>query len=255
MALKIETVPCLDDNYAFLAHNPQTGETAVVDVPEAAPILRRLDELGWRANTVLLTHHHADHVQGLGELLEAHPAKVVGAAADAHRLPPLDVAVSEGDRTPVCGETAAVIDVSGHTIGHIAYHFADSGVAFTADSLMAMGCGRVFEGEMAQMWESLAKLAALPPETVICSGHEYTASNAKFALTVDPENPELAERARRIEDARARGAPTVPSTLAEELATNPFLRAGDPAIRAGLGMANAADAEVFAEIRRRKDAF
>ena len=255
MALKIETVPCLDDNYAFLAHNPQTGETAVVDVPEAAPILRRLDKLGWRADTVLLTHHHADHVQGLGELLAAHPAKVVGAAADAHRLPPLDVAVSEGDETPVCGEIAAVIDVSGHTIGHIAYHFAESGVAFTADSLMAMGCGRVFEGEMAQMWESLAKLAALPAETVICSGHEYTASNAKFALTVDPENPALAERARQIEEARAQGAPTVPSTLAEELATNPFLRAGDPAIRAGLGMASATDAEVFAEIRRRKDAF
>jgi len=255
MTLQIETVPCLNDNYAYLAHDPHTGETAVVDLPEAGPILEALEDKGWNATLVLLTHHHADHVQGLEELLASHPAKVAGAAADAHRLPRLDLALSEGDAVVIGDESGEVIDVSGHTVGHVAFHFPDSGVAFTADSLMALGCGRVFEGTMPQMWESLQKLAALPPETVICSGHEYTAANARFALTVDPDNPALAARAEAVDAARAEGRPTVPSTLSEELATNPFLRAANPAIQARLGMTGAAPAEVFAEIRRRKDAF
>jgi hydroxyacylglutathione hydrolase len=255
MALQIETVACLSDNYAYLAHDPHTGETAVVDVPEAGPILAALAQKGWTATLVLLTHHHADHVQGLSELLQTHPAEVAGAAADAHRLPPLDLALSEGDPVMIGDEGGEVIDVSGHTVGHIAFHFPDSRVAFTADSLMALGCGRVFEGTMSQMWESLRKLAALPPETLICSGHEYTATNARFAVTVDPGNADLKSRIQTIETARAEGAPTVPSTLAEELATNPFLRAADPAIQSELGMDGAPPAAVFAEIRRRKDIF
>jgi hydroxyacylglutathione hydrolase len=256
MPLTIETVPCLSDNYAYLAHDPETGTTAVVDVPEAAPILAALKKRGWSADAVLLTHHHADHTQGLGEILAAFPgAKVTGAKADAHRLPKLDHAVAEGDAVKVGNAAGRVIDVSGHTVGHIAFHFPDSAVVFTADSLMALGCGRVFEGTMPQMWESLSKLAALPPETTVCSGHEYTAANARFALTIEPENPALQARAEAIEAARAKGQPTVPSKLSEELATNPFLRASDPGVKAELGMAEASDAEVFAEIRTRKDNF
>ncbi|WP_135504421.1 hydroxyacylglutathione hydrolase [Roseovarius aestuariivivens] len=255
MTLQIETVPCLSDNYAYLAHDPETGETAVIDVPEAAPILKALGDKGWTASLVLITHHHADHVQGLDELLARHPAKVVGHAADAARLPKLDLALNDGDTVSIGNETGKVIDVSGHTIGHIAFHFPQSAVAFTADSLMALGCGRVFEGTMPQMWESLSKLAALPPETTICSGHEYTQANARFALTIDPDNSKLISRAKEVEAARDKGGPTVPSKLYEELATNPFLRAADPAVQAHLGMTGADPAEVFAEIRTRKDNF
>ncbi|WP_111734441.1 hydroxyacylglutathione hydrolase [Roseovarius amoyensis] len=255
MTLQVETIPCLDDNYAYIAHDFGTGETAVVDVPEAASILAALDARGWRATQVFLTHHHADHVQGLDELLAAHDARVTGAAADAHRLPPLDHTVSEGDTVTIGSETGTVIEVPGHTLGHIAFYFAQSGVAFTADSLMALGCGRVFEGTMAQMWNSLQKLAALPPDTLICSGHEYTAANARFALTIDPGNPALISRSETIEAARAQGQPTVPSVLSDELATNPFLRAADPDVQAHLGMNGADPAEVFAEIRSRKDRF
>ncbi|WP_338550256.1 hydroxyacylglutathione hydrolase [Roseovarius phycicola] len=255
MTLQIETIPCLSDNYAYLAHDPASGETAVVDVPEAAPILSALADKGWRATQVLITHHHADHVQGLSELLAHHDAKVVGHAADAARLPPLDQAVTEGDTVSIGGETGHVLDVSGHTIGHIAFHFPDSAVVFTADSLMALGCGRVFEGTMPQMWDSLSKLAALPPETTVCSGHEYTAANARFALTIDPDNPDLISRIEAVDAARAQGRPTVPSRLSEELATNPFLRAADPGVQAHLGMTGADAATVFAEIRTRKDNF
>ena len=255
MTLQIETIPCLSDNYAYLAHDPASGETAVVDVPEAAPILRALADKGWRATQVLVTHHHADHVQGLSELLAQHDAKVVGHAADAARLPPLDHALNEGDTVAIGDEIGHVLDVSGHTIGHIAFHFPDSAVVFTADSLMALGCGRVFEGTMPQMWESLSKLAALPPETTVCSGHEYTAANARFALTIDPDNPDLISRVEAVEAARAQGRPTVPSRLSEELATNPFLRAADPGVQAHLGMTGADAATVFAEIRTRKDNF
>lgn len=255
MVLQIVTVPCLADNYAYIAHDPVTGATAVVDVPEADPILQALDNQGWSASLVLLTHHHADHVQGLGALRARHPASVIGAAADAHRLPPLDHAVTEGDRIAIGSEEGRVLDVSGHTLGHLAFHFPASAVVFTADSLMAMGCGRVFEGTMPQMFESLEKLAALPPKTLVCSGHEYTQSNAKFALTVDPDNPALISRIEDINAARAEGRPTVPSTLAEELATNPFLRAADAGVQAHMGMSGQAPVTVFAEIRARKDRF
>ncbi|GAA6199352.1 hydroxyacylglutathione hydrolase [Aquicoccus sp. SU-CL01552] len=255
MPLEILTIPCLSDNYAFLAHDPASGETALVDAPEAAPILTALSDKGWRLTQVLLTHHHWDHVEGLADILAAHPAKVTGAAADAHRLPPLDAALREGDLVQIGAETGQVIDVSGHTVGHVAYHFPDSRALFTADSLMALGCGRVFEGTMAQMWASLSKLAALPPETVIYSGHEYTQANGRFAETIDPDNPALQQRIRDIAAARAEDKPTVPSTLALELATNPFLRAGDPAIQAHLGLVGADPAAVFAEIRTRKDNF
>ncbi|MFD0857384.1 hydroxyacylglutathione hydrolase [Roseovarius aquimarinus] len=255
MPFEIVTIPCLEDNYAFLAHDPAMNVTMCIDVPEAAPIKAVLERRGWTLGHVLLTHHHADHVQGLGALLADHPAEVIGAAADAHRLPPLDRAVTPGDEIAIGTQTGRVIDVSGHTVGHIAVHFPSSRAVFTADSLMALGCGRLFEGTPEQMWDSLSRLMALPEETIVYSGHEYTAANAKFALTVDPENPELISRSRQIETARSEGRPTIPSTLAEELATNPFLRAADPDIRERLGLRDAPDAAVFAEIRARKDAF
>jgi hydroxyacylglutathione hydrolase len=255
MPLEIVTIPCLKDNYAFLAHDKATGQTAVVDVPEAAPIIAALKQRGWTLSHVLLTHHHWDHVDGLAALLADHPATVIGAAADAHRLPPLDIAVREGDRITIGSDTGSVIDVSGHTLGHVAFHFPDSAVVFTADSLMALGCGRLFEGTPAQMYQSLSKLAALPPETLVCSGHEYTASNAKFALTIEPGNPALISRVEKIETARAQGRPTVPSLLSTERATNPFLRSDSPEIQANLGLSGADPVTVFTEVRRRKDSF
>lgn len=255
MPLEIVTIPCLKDNYAFLAHDKATGQTAVVDVPEAAPIIAALKQRGWTLSHVLLTHHHWDHVDGLAALLADHPATVIGAAADAHRLPPLDIAVAEGDTITIGSDTGRVIDVSGHTLGHVAFHFPDSAVVFTADSLMALGCGRLFEGTPAQMYQSLSKLAALPPETLVCSGHEYTASNAKFALTIEPGNPALISRVEKIETARAQGRPTVPSLLSTERATNPFLRSDSPEIQANLGLSGADPVTVFTEVRRRKDSF
>lgn len=255
MPLDIRTIPCLSDNYAYLAHDADTGATAVIDVPEAGPIIAALAQTGWTLTDVLITHHHWDHVDGLAALLAAHPARVVGAAADAHRLPRLDLALNEGDALSIGSETGTVIDVSGHTINHIAYHFADAHALFTADSLMALGCGRVFEGTKPQMHESMQKLAALPGETVVYSGHEYTAANAKFALTIDPDNPDLISRIKDVTAKRASGTPTVPSLLSQELATNPFLRAHDPAVQAHLGMTGANATDVFTEIRTRKDNF
>lgn len=255
MPLEIVTLPCLSDNYCFLLHQPDSGETAVVDVPDAAVISQALADRGWRLSQVLLTHHHWDHVDGLAELLATHPAKVVGAAADAHRLPPLDLAVAEGDSFTLGGEPVQVMDVSGHTLGHIAFYLPQSGAVFTADSLMAMGCGRLFEGDPAMMWASLCKIAALPPETLVCSGHEYTEANARFALTVDPGNPALEARVRAISKARTAGLPTVPSLLSDERATNPFLRATAPEVAQHLGMPGAQPEHVFAEIRKRKDNF
>ncbi len=255
MPLEIITIPCLSDNYAFLAHDAASGDTALIDVPEAAPILAVLAEKGWKLSHVLLTHHHYDHVDGLAEVLAAHPAKVVGAAEDAHRLPPLDIAMREGDEITIGSEKCSAFDVSGHTLGHIAYYFAHSKAVFTADSLMALGCGRLFEGTAPQMWASLSKLAALPGDTLVCSGHEYTTANGAFAVTIEPDNPELIARIADIAAARASNQPTVPSLLSLELATNPFLRAGVASVQQNVGMAGAPSEDVFAEIRARKDQF
>ena len=255
MPFELVTIPCLSDNYAFLLRDDASGQTLLVDVPEAAPIIAELAQRNWQVSHVLLTHHHPDHVQGLQALLDVHPAQVIGPAADAHRLPPLDLALGEGDPFAFAGEEATVYDVSGHTLGHIAVYFPTSGIAFTADSLMALGCGRLFEGSPAQMWQSLSKLMRLPPDTIICSGHEYTAANARFALSIEPGNAHLVARAAKVDAARTENRPTVPSKLSDELATNPFLRPQSAEIRKRLEMANHSDSEVFAEIRRRKDTF
>lgn len=255
MPLEIVTVPCLSDNYAYLAHDPQTGATAVVDVPEAGPIRAELDRRGWQLSDILITHHHWDHVDGVADLVAATGAATWGNAADASRLPPLTHAVEPGGEVTIGSETGEVIDVSGHTIGHVAFHFPASKAVFTADSLMALGCGRLFEGTPQQMFDSLGRLAALAPETQVYSGHEYTAANAKFALTIEPDNPKLISRDEAIAAARDAGQPTVPSSLRDELDTNPFLRSHVSAIKTRLGMEAASQPEVFAEIRARKDNF
>lgn len=251
--IDLVVVPCLSDNYAFLVHNRDTGQTALVDAPEAKPIQDALKAKGWTLTDILITHHHNDHIGAVAELRDG--ARVIGAARDAHRLPPLDVQVADGDTFEVCGVATHVLDVSGHTIGHIAFHMPEPELLFTADSLMALGCGRLFEGTPAQMWESLLKLRALPGDTIVCSGHEYTESNARFALSLDPDNGALISRIEGIKAARAAGRPTVPSALDEETRTNPFLRADDPEMKAAIGMADASDVDVFAEIRARKDKF
>ena len=253
-APEIVTVACRTDNYAFLIR--AGGKTALVDAPEAAPVLAALDDRGWALDEVWITHHHADHVEGLAGLRDRFPdATVTGGARDAHRLPPLDREVSDGDSFRFAGHAVHVLDVSGHTVGHIAFHLPDAAAVFTADSLMALGCGRLFEGTPAMMWDSLSRLAALPDDTIVYSGHEYTETNARFALTVEPANDALSRRAKEVESARKDGRATVPSSLAEEKATNPFLRAGLRQVKEAISMTQADDVSVFAEIRSRKDSF
>ena len=253
--LQIHLFECLSDNYGVLIHDPASGATASIDAPEEAPIIAALKETGWSLSHILVTHHHADHTDANLPLKQRFGATIVGNKADAQRIPGIDVMVEGGGTFDFAGHEAKVFDTSGHTIGHITYYFADDGVAFAGDTLFTLGCGRVFEGTMDQMWASLAKFRDLPGDTVIYSGHEYTQANARFALSVDPGNSALQARAAEIDELRAKGKPTVPTTIARELETNPFLRPGNAAIRTHLAMPNASDAEVFAEIRRRKDSF
>lgn len=255
MPLDLVTIPCLSDNYAYLLHDPETGDTAVIDVPEAAPVLAALSERDWTLTDILITHHHHDHVGGVDALRKATGARVTGASADDHRLPLIDTAVAPGDTISLGAETAAILDAPGHTVGHIAYFFSSSGILCTGDSLMALGCGRLFEGTADQMWDTLTRFAELPGDTLVCSGHEYTQANARFAVTIEPENEDLQARVREVDAARAEGVPTVPVRLSVELATNPFLRAGDPAVKSALGLKDSPDAQVFAHIRGLKDAF
>lgn len=253
--LEVELIPCRSDNYAVLARTPG-GTAFLVDVPEAAPILAVLGARGWRLGVILITHHHADHVDGLAEVVAATGAEVIGPAREAAKIRGLDRTVAGGD-TVAIGELAAeVIDTPGHTAGHVSFYLPDAGVAFTGDTLFSLGCGRVFEGTMAEMWGSMLRLRErLAPETRIYCGHEYTLSNARFAVSVDPENADLAHRVAEVEPLRAAGEPTLPAVMSEECAANPFLRADDPALAAAVGHAGADPAEVFAELRRRKDVF
>ena len=253
--LQIERLPLLQDNYAWLILDPGTGTSGIVDPAVAAPVLARLRQLGRGLDWILATHHNGDHVGGIVELKAATGCKVAGAAVDAHRIPGIDLRLNEGDRFAFGSRTAAIIATPGHTSGHISYWFEADKALFCADTLFALGCGRLLEGDAVTMQRSLAKLRALPDDTLVYCGHEYTMANARFALTVDPDNPDLKARAARVAGMRERGEPTVPSTLGEEKATNPFLRWDDPAIRRGLGLAGAGDAEVLGEIRSRKDRF
>jgi len=252
---EIITIPCNSDNYVYLI--VKDGLAAVVDASESGPIIRAVRDRGVVLTDVVLTHHHDDHIQGLDAILNTlgGDIRVIGAKADQHRLPSLDLALGDGDRFGLLGADVLTMDVSGHTIGHLAIYMAEAGAAFTADSLMALGCGRVFEGTMEQMWASLSKIASLPSETMIFSGHEYTESNGRFALTIEPQNAALVARMEQVKAARAKGEPTVPSRLSLELQTNPFLRAHLEEVKSGLDMQGESDAAVFEEIRRRKDSF
>lgn len=254
MALQVHQFICLSDNFGLIAHDPETGATASIDAPDGEAILRELDRKGWTLTDILVTHHHPDHTQGIPALKARFPkARIVGAKVDDKRIDGLDVKVVEGDEVSVGNAVARVIETPGHTSGHIVYHFGDADVLFAGDTLFSLGCGRVFEGTMPVMFHSLMKLAALPEETELYCGHEYTLSNAKFALTVDPGNVELARRAADISALRAAGRFTLPTTIGVELATNPFLRAADPGVQAAVGMSGKPAAEVFTELRERKN--
>lgn len=254
-ALEIHQFPCLADNYGYLLHDASSNVTAAVDTPDASEIFRQLDAKGWRLTHILNTHHHGDHAGGNLSLKAKTGCTIVGPRADAARIPGIDVAVGEGDSVTLGAHRAVVHDTPGHTRGHIVYHFPEARAAFVGDTLFALGCGRLFEGTPAQMWGSLQKIMAWPGETKLYCAHEYTASNARFALTVEPRNAALRARAEAVDRLRAAGRPTVPSTLEEERATNPFLRAASADLRATIGLDGAPDVEVFARTRALKDAF
>ena len=255
MPVEIITVPCRSDNYAYLIRDQGSGKVALVDAPAVDPIIAVLEARGWGLDQIWITHHHGDHTEGVEALRSRYGAQVVGYAADSARLPALDLALSEGETVSLGDSVARVIDVSGHTVGHIAFVIDAAKAAFTADSLMALGCGRVFEGTHAMMWASLSKFLAMPDDMQIYSGHNYGQANGRFALSIEPGNEALKARIEGIKAADAAGEAIVPVTLAEERATNPFLRATEPSVKAAVGLAGADDAAVFGEVRRRKDAF
>jgi hydroxyacylglutathione hydrolase len=236
-----QPVALLRDNYAWLLRDAATGATAIVDPAEPGPVAAAVDAAGGRLDLILLTHHHGDHIAGTDAVRDRYGARVAGAHADAHRLPALNQAVRESDSVVLGESVGRVIDTPGHTHGHVAYYFPDGGVLLCGDTLFSLGCGRLLEGTPAEMFASLRKLAALPPETMVYCGHEYTESNARFALHADPANAALRAYAGHVHALRAAGTPSVPSRLADELAANPFLRARDVA--------------TFADLRARKDKF
>ncbi len=255
MSVELRLFVCLRDNYGVLLHDSVSGATAAIDAPEAAPVEAALAEAGWRLNDILVTHHHGDHTAGIEPLKARYGCRVVAPAREASRIPLVDIPMREGDSVRVGSLAATVLETPGHTNGHIAYWFRSEAVAFVGDTLFSVGCGRVIEGTPEMMWRSLAKLRDLPDETKIYCGHEYTAANVRFALTVEPENSALRARAEEVSRLSAAGQPTIPTTIGAEKAVNPFLRADVPAVAAAVGLPNAPPAQVFAEIRGRKDRF
>jgi hydroxyacylglutathione hydrolase len=253
--MKIELVPCLKDNYAYLIHDPDANTTGIVDPSEAEPVLSALKRTGLKLTHILNTHHHFDHTGGNLPLKEKTGAIIVGPKADKDRIPGIDVALGEGETYKFGTRTARVFDIPAHTRGHIAFWFEADKAVFTGDTMFAMGCGRLFEGTPEQMWKSLSKLAALPEDTRVYCGHEYTESNGRFALTVEPDNADLIARMREVREKRAKEEPTIPSTIGLEKKTNPFVRATSPALQKTLGMAGADPVAVLAETRKRKDSF
>ncbi|WIJ25605.1 hydroxyacylglutathione hydrolase [Devosia sp. RR2S18] len=255
MTLIVEIFPARTDNYGYLAHDEATGRTAAIDAPEAAPILAALERRGWRLTDIFITHHHQDHVEALPELKEAFGTRVIGPRAEAAKIEGLDVLVGGGD-TVELGETRLeIIDAPGHTLGHIVFHDRENGHLFSGDALFSLGIGRMFEGTPGPMWEGAKRLRGLPDSTLVYCGHEYTASNARFALSIDPNNPILQKRAATVTALREAGKPTIPFVLDEDKAANPFLRAEDPVLAARMGLEGADPAEVFAALRKAKDAF
>jgi hydroxyacylglutathione hydrolase len=255
MAAQTHLFTALSDNFGVLLHDPATGATASVDAPEAAAVEKALAETGWTLTHILVTHHHQDHTAGIAQLKSRHKCRVIGPRAEAAKIADLDETVAEGDRIRVGSLFGRVLDTPGHTAGHISLVFDADKIAFVGDTLFSIGCGRVIEGTMPQMWDSLLKLRALPDDTTFFCGHEYTQSNIKFALTIEPDNAALLARAREVEALRAAGKPTLPATIGAEKAENCFLRADVPSVAAALGMSGRPAADVFAEIRERKNKF
>jgi hydroxyacylglutathione hydrolase len=255
MSLKIEQFPCREDNFGVLIHDPVSNLTASIDAPDAAAIRDKLEETGWKLDRILTTHHHQDHVEGNLALKEEFGCSITGPAGEADRIPGIDDAVKGTDTFIFGGWQVRVIDTPGHTLGHISYWIPEAAVVFVADTLFALGCGRVFEGTPEMMWESLEKLHALPDQTTVYCGHEYTEANARFAVTIEPDNQELQQRFEEIKRLRADGKATLPTTIGLEKRTNPFLRVNERSVRSHIDMENAAPAQVFAEIRKRKDNF
>ncbi|MGE4062591.1 MAG: hydroxyacylglutathione hydrolase [Rhodospirillaceae bacterium] len=253
--LDIRQIPVLSDNFVYLAREPRSGAVAAVDPAVAEPVLAEANRLGWTITHILNTHHHPDHVGGNMEIKEATGCVIVGPGHDPDRIPGMDVQVMDGDVYALGEEKAEVFFVPGHTRGHIAYWFKDSDALFCGDTMFSIGCGRLFEGTPQQMWASLKRLRALPPSTRIYCAHEYTESNIRFAVTVDPQNEALRKREKEVKALRAAGKYSVPSLLGEEQAANPFLRADAPELAAAMGMAGRDPVDVFAEVRRRKDVF
>lgn len=251
--LTIALVPCLTDNYCVLLHAPEDGATLAIDAPDAAAIERALDERGWRLTDLFITHHHTDHTQGIAALKERYGCKVTGPSGEAERIQGLDTAVDEQSSLTFAGRAVQVIETPGHTLGHIAYYFPHDELAFTGDTLFAMGCGRIFEGDAESMWAGIQKLLALPGATSIYCGHEYTAANGRFAMTVEPENTDLVKRMTAVTSLREKNSPTIPTTLALEKETNPFLRVTQPGIRARLGLERVPDWKVFQRLRELKN--
>ncbi len=250
----VHIFPCLKDNYGLLLHDADTGETAAIDTPDAARILAEAEAKGWRITQVWNTHWHPDHVGGNAEIVAATGARVFGPKEVQRAAPLPDRVLIDGDVVRLGSITARIIETPGHTLGHIVYHVADHNIAFVGDTLFALGCGRLFEGTPAQMWASLGKLRSLPDETVVYCAHEYTASNAAFALSVDADNADLIAYADEVSAKRARDIPTVPTTMGREKRANPFLRADDPKLQAFVGRAGDVVA-TFAEVRERKNRF
>jgi hydroxyacylglutathione hydrolase len=255
MPVKTYLFPCLQDNYGVLLHDPDTGATAAIDAPESGAVEAALETTGWKLTDILVTHHHNDHTAGIPALKRRHGCRVVAPKKESTRVPQFDAVVGEGDTVKVGNATARVIDTPGHTAGHISYWFEADRIVFAADTLFSIGCGRILEGNAAMMWESLLKLRNLPDDTQVYCGHEYTAANIAFALTVDPDNKALRARADEVAALRATGKPTIPVSIGAEKAANPFLRADDPALAESLGMKGRPAAEVFGKIRGAKDNF
>jgi hydroxyacylglutathione hydrolase len=253
--MEILIVPALQDNYVFAIHEPGGDAVAVIDPAEAGPVIRAVERRGWRVTAIFNTHHHDDHIAGNLQIKSRYRCPVVGPLQDRARISELDIGVEDGGRYPLGAETVEVLGTPGHTRGHLSFYFPGAGAVFCGDTLFSLGCGRLFEGTPEQMWDSLCRLRALPAETLVYCAHEYTLANARFALAIEPGNPALKARVEAVRGQRDQGLPTIPTTICLERATNPFLRADEPAVAEALHMAGAAPALVFGELRRRKDRF
>src|SRR4051812_34737732 len=253
MTAQIHLFPCLQDNFGVLLHDSESGATAAIDAPEAAPVEAALKATGWRLTDILVTHHHGDHVGGIAELKQKYSCRVVAPHDKTAKIPHTDMRVSQGDIVKVGTLLARVLETPGHTLDHITYVFDDDKALFAADTLFSIGCGRVFEGNYPMMWDSLLKLRALPDDFRLYCGHEYTAANVKFALTIEPNNPDLKARAEEVARLRGAGKPTIPTLLGDEKRANVFLRADEPAVSASVHLKGASAAQVFGELRERKN--